>query len=132
MSIPVAPNKRFQEAARTGDADKVKQLLPISDPTEDFSYVIRAAAGNGHLHTLKVLLEDGRANPADWDNQAIRWAAEYGHYECVDLLLKDVRVDPTAKDNYALRMAEKNGHLAVVMTLLADDRFSLWGEITSD
>ena len=80
------------------------------------------ASENGHIDVVRLLLADGRVNPAASDNYAIRLASENGRTDVVRLLLADGRVDPAAKDNYAIREASCYGHVDVVRLLLADVR----------
>ena len=67
--------------------------------------------------TVKILLQDERADPSADDNFAIRLASENGHTETVKVLLQDERVDPSADDNYAIRWASENGNTEIVELL---------------
>jgi hypothetical protein len=92
------------------------------DPSVKYNFAIRWAAPNGHLDTVKLLLQDNRVDPSDGGNYAIQGAADNGHLEVVKLLLQDHRVDPSDNDNYAIRWAARNRHLEVVKLLLQNDR----------
>jgi ankyrin repeat protein len=69
-----------------------------------------------------LLLEDGRADPADYDNSAIRSASLRGRTEVVRLLLEDGRADPAVNDNRPIKSASVNGHTEIVKMLLEDPR----------
>jgi len=111
----------FIQAVRDGDLEKVKLLLPISDPSENNSDAIRWASYNGHLEVVKLLLSDPRVDSSDV-NTAIRYASSNGRTEIVKFLLADPRVDPSANNSDAIRWASNNGHLEVVKLLLSDPR----------
>lgn len=67
---------------------------------------------------VRLLLDDGRAEPDCEDNCPIRSAASSGCMEIVMMLLADSRVDPSARDGEALAEALKNGHGAIADLLL--------------
>merc|ERR1711916_177201 len=73
---------------------------------------------------VRLLLQDGRGNPAARDNAVVGIAAKNGHTEIVRLLLQDDRVNPAARDNLFIRLAAQNGHTEIVRLLLEDDRVS--------
>ena len=83
---------------------------------------IRHSAQYGHDKVVKLLLEDGRANPTADANYAITVSARYGHFEVVKLLLEDGRANPAADSNYAISASVQNMHLDVVKLLLKDER----------
>lgn len=56
------------------------------------------ACKNGHAEVVRLLLADGRVDPAARDNSAIRHASKNGHSEVVRLLLQDSRVNPAGGD----------------------------------
>jgi hypothetical protein len=75
---------------------------------------------NGHPEVLELLLKDGRADPAIYNNLLLREAAAEGHVEIVKMLLLDPRVDPTAsspENMTALDWAKKYHHTEVVELL---------------
>jgi ankyrin repeat protein len=113
------------------------QIIPSDDHIEE-------ACQNGKADVVRVLLADGRANPAAEKNYAFSEAVEKnyieivamllldkradprvgfytackkGHIEIVRLLLNDSRVDATVGDNQAIKIASRNGHLLVVSLL---------------
>jgi len=117
----------FIKAVRNEDLEKVKLLLPISDPSEDNNYAIRYASHMGYIEIVKLLLSDPRVNPSTFNNEAIRWASINGHNEVIKLLLSDPRVDPSAGDNHAIRSASRIGNTEVVKLLLSDPRVNWRG-----
>lgn len=75
------------------------------DPTVDNNYAVIGAAERGYLEMVKLLLEDGRANPSEYNNIAIQNVAETGKIEMMQLLLKDGRVNPMANNHAAIKKA---------------------------
>ena len=71
---------------------------------------IDIAGQNGHLETIKYLIEYGIV-PTDW---IMRWASEYGHLEVV-VYLVEMGTVPT---NNAIISANRNGHLDMVEYLV--------------
>jgi hypothetical protein len=111
------------QVARKGNVDMIK--LALEDPKisiKNLNSGMTNASIYGHASVVKLLLQDGRADPAIQNNISIRRAAEQGHKEVVRLLLQDPRVDPTANRNGALRNAVVEGHTEVVKLLLEDGR----------
>lgn len=105
---------------------------PRIDPSADFDYGIRyevgffgdrrrAAATNGHLGVIQLLIRDPRVDASTRKQYPIRVASEFGYDEIVRVLLMDSRVDPSAENDYALRRASKNGHVEVVKILYDRD-----------
>lgn len=88
------------------------------DPTTHNS--IKSAVYHGYTDILKVLLQDGRIDPAVENNWPIKIASQRGFEDCVALLLQDGRVDPTASGS--IRFASQFGHTKVVSLLLEDGR----------
>lgn len=85
------------------------------------------AAANGHTDIVRLLLEEGEAEPSVRNSMSIRLASENGHAEIVHLLLVDGRADPTALDNYCLKQAIEERRMEVVRILLEDDRILMSG-----
>lgn len=82
-------------------------------------HTISWAVAKDHVDLVRVLLADGRSNPARNDNFAIRWTT---HPEIARLLLVDPRVNPAAGNNDAIRRACADGRHLVVEVLLSDHR----------
>jgi len=125
----------FCAAAEAGDAPLVELLLlslsaSAAVATEVATECLLLAATRGHEDAVRVLLEDGRADPAAADargsSACLRRACRAGRTPLVQMLLKDRRADPAARDGYSdsacLREACSLGHEAVVRKLLEDGR----------
>lgn len=108
-------DRELVEAAKNGDVERVRRLLPVSDPKAGKSFALRLAAVNGHEECVRLLLPG--SDPKAEDSQALRLAAGNGHEECVRLLLP--HSDPNAENYKALRWAAENGHVECVKHLLA-------------
>ncbi len=62
------------------------------DPSVNDNAAIRWASENGHAEVVRLLLEDGRADPTTTgEDNPIRWASTNGHWEVVELLLGDIK-----------------------------------------
>lgn len=48
--------EKFENAARYGDIETVRKLLPLVDPKADNSYALQWAAYNGHLEIVRLLI----------------------------------------------------------------------------
>ena len=118
------------ENIRNNNIPFVKVLLQIKnlEPTDCLSCLLSNAVSlatqHGHTEIVRLLLEDGRADPSANDNNAIKHACCEGHIEIVRLLLQDPRVNPDV--NYygvtTITLAIENGHVDVVRLLLEDGR----------
>lgn len=71
---------------------------------------------------MRLLLQDGRANPNALNSSGFRDACANGHVEIVRLLLLDGRAEPSAEHSEGLRYACKYGHTEMVELLLQDGR----------
>jgi len=78
--------------------------------------VLRWSARKGHLHIVRLLVDNGFVDIHDHDDYALRHAARKGHLHVVRYLL-DVGADVHAEDDYALRVSAINGHVNVVRLL---------------
>lgn len=114
--------RALSEAAAAGMVDVVKLLLTRVNPFADDGIALRRAAFNGHSEVVRLLLQDGRADPGSRNNAAMLVAAGYGYSDVVKLLLHDVRVDPASHMAASLRWAAWKGHTQVLELLLADGR----------
>lgn len=115
----------LREAAVHGSLDVLRFLLDNSDKGPGYmnNLVIYNAAKYGQAEAVRMLLEDGRFDPAAVKEGTIMGAAaKRGHIEVVKILLADPRVDPTAVENYALRAAADTNKPDVMRVLLADPR----------
>uniref|UniRef100_A0A6C0C5D5 Uncharacterized protein n=1 Tax=viral metagenome TaxID=1070528 RepID=A0A6C0C5D5_9ZZZZ len=110
-------NRLLIFAVTCNNLEAVKLLLADKrvDPVNPRnSGALRIAAKNGFSDIVKILLDDGRSDPASLQNYAIKIASENGFANTVKLLLQDKRVDPSAENDYSLRMATANGHIRCV------------------
>ena len=90
----------------------------------------------GYAQVVRLLLEDGRADPCASNNEAIQQACCNGFVDVVNLLLKDGRANPFVNSEYPLRWAgnnfelstqsnreiAQNNHKDVVAVLMQDKR----------
>jgi len=83
-----------------GNAQVASVLLsdPRVDPTAKNSDSLFQAAVHGKEDVVRVLLDDGRADPEG--NYCLIWAHGAHHHSVVDLLLTDVRVNPRQHATY--------------------------------
>ena len=75
------------------------------------------AATFGHVNIVRLLLEDGRADPACDQSIALWDAAKYSRVRILKAIINDGRADPTAFDNEAMRVALEGRHTKVVALL---------------
>lgn len=115
MSNPKANHSRaLYSAAAAGQVHVVSELIPVSDPLAADSDALRMAACNGHLDVVQALIRV--CDPKADDSAALRLAAQNGHLAIVCKLIP--LSDPSANESEALRVASRNGHLNIVQALL--------------
>ena len=90
----------------------------MANPFMNFISAIR----NGHVGTVRLLLNNPLVDPTAGSNFAFELACREGHLDIVRLLLADGRVNPAANNNDAIILASRQGHLDIVRLLLADAR----------
>ena len=78
-------NTKLIRAARDGQTDEVRRLIPISDPKYDDSAALYWAAAKGHTECVRLLVPVSDAN-SDEASPLFK-SAQNGHAECVQLLL---------------------------------------------
>jgi hypothetical protein len=78
------------------------------------------AESKGHTEVVRVLLEDGRADPVWNDNQVLRTAIVCGRVAIVRLLLADGRADPATSLNTAPSRTGTKTSSAAAGTALAN------------
>ena len=96
---------------------------------------LRIAISHGHTEIVRLLLEDGRADPGADHQWALVAAAEAGHAEIIRLLLADPRVDPMegfpgdldegSLSSGGFCAAVDNGHVECIEIFLADGRYDM-------
>lgn len=101
----------------------VQVLLDLGfDPSMNNSRALLRACSSGNVQVVRLLLEDGRANPGSTASSSLVYSSSKGYVELVRLLLGDKRTDPRAQDSIALLYASTFGHAEVVKLLLEDGR----------
>lgn len=79
-------NQLLVEAARKGDADAIKILLPLADPRWQSSLALMRAAENGYKECVVLLL--AQSCPKDHASRALMMAVARGWDLCVDVLFE--------------------------------------------
>ncbi len=74
---------------------------------------------------IKILLEDGRADPSKGNSRLFSIIAKRHLFEVVELLLKDGRADPSVDNSIILREAHSCSEEKIVKLLLDDGRAKL-------
>jgi ankyrin repeat protein len=110
----------FIDACKNGRLDIVKHLSQTSLAlvTIDRNYPAQVAAMNGHLETLKYLIENG-AKATGGDNYPLKEAAENGHLNVVKYLTEN-GADIKIYGPYVFKRAAKNGRLDHLKYLLKE------------
>ena len=91
-------NDFFQKLIRTDNYPQIIKLLLLRDsratvdPSANDNYAIRLASQNGHVETVKLLLEDNRVDPSANNNYSIKEASRNGHMEIVKLLIPRINI----------------------------------------
>ena len=106
-------------ACYNGDIHKLKQLVAQgADFRVNTNEAFRIAAGNGHLHIIKYLVEENDVSISDMPDYAISWAANYGYIDVVKYIVERAGFR-WADGSRACRWAAENGHLEMVRYLLS-------------
>lgn len=92
-------------AIYNNDIDEIKLFILVSNPKENCSYVLRAAAECGRLQAVELLIPVSDSKDT---SDALRMAAEAGHAEIVKLLLPVS--DPKTDNSETLYWAVQEGH----------------------
>ncbi|KAJ2133965.1 hypothetical protein J3F82_006863, partial [Coemansia sp. RSA 637] len=95
----------------SGDADRSSDEPLLANVHDDDDMALRLAAGLGHLHVARLLL-DARANIEASDGEPLALAASNGHIDMVRLLIAH-GADARAAHSRALRRAVLAGDAAV-------------------
>lgn len=81
-------SRRLIAAAEKGDVQRVRELLPLSDPnSSDRHSALIWASTNGHAEVLKELIEASDIKRGDIFATLMRNAEVYEHAECLEVLL---------------------------------------------
>ncbi|KAJ7675935.1 ankyrin repeat-containing domain protein [Mycena polygramma] len=112
----------LQLAAQDGYADIVRLLLEQNAAGEDVGSALQAAAREGHVSTVGVLLDHGAdVNGVGEFGSALQCAASAGHVDVVRILLDrgaDMNAVGNSQYSGALQGAAQSGHADVVHILL--------------
>jgi ankyrin repeat protein len=108
-------NTEFVDACTRGDLPAVKEYIKKANIHAGDDAALRWAVYEGHLETIKYLIEQGANVHAD-DDYALRWAVNTGHLEVVKCLIEQ-GANIHAKDDLALQWAKGQGHPDVVKYL---------------
>ena len=120
-SIP--NNQALSTAAEEGHAEIVAMLCRDSrvDVSSNSNFAFCVAIQNGHLDTVRVLLEN-QVDPSCNDNIGVIISCIMGYPEILELLLQYEKVNPAIHSNMALREASAAGHIQCTRLLLDDAR----------
>lgn len=145
------------ECCVLNDVAMVKNILKtgVADPSAQNNLALTYAVHFEHLEIIKLLLEDGRADPSvpytllyesikdkKWeiinlflidkrfdptcyDCYLLQRVVRSGCLSTMKLLLQDKRVDPTWNNNYAINCAVASGYLEMFKLLMADERINI-------
>lgn len=112
----------LETAVENGCVDVLRTLLADARTDHtllglvDTLFLTAISAQPLNAHVWRVLLQDGRANPAVENHLAV-WVAATDLPEMLDECLADPRLDPGADDSVVLAAACRDGNLAVVQKL---------------
>lgn len=106
--------KRIRKAIETGSIEQIKELLPITDMTNDNGVSIILASQKGHVEIVKLLLTVCDASSKN--SYALRASVYSNHLEIIKLLIPVS--DPKANDSEALTAAVDIGNLEMVKLLI--------------
>lgn len=112
-------------AGEAGHMEVVKLML--ADPRvylKDDSELLAYACGTGCVPLVRLLLEDGRPDPAGKESASLFCSVNPGlqYTEIVRLLLKDGRADPRARDSWVIGAAASCCCWDIVELLIEDGR----------
>jgi len=99
-----SPATHLVTAAKKGNLEQLKILIPLCNRSENTSALHHAAA-QGHFQCVALLIP--ASDPKADDSWALQMAARYGRTQCVELLVPVS--NPKAADNQALRWAIETG-----------------------
>lgn len=125
------------EAAMGGQAEAVQMLLSEARANAAESYgrtnalVAACRVTNpdrilSYIEIVRLLLLDGRIDPARWQSEALHVDTNYDGSEIIDLLLSDGRANPRSQNQKVLIDAIEEGRVCVVARLLQDERVDVY------
>lgn len=79
-------NQLLVEAARKGDPETIKILLPLANPRWESSLALMRAAEHGYKDCVVLLLP--HSNPQDHASRALMMAVAHGWDLCVEVLFE--------------------------------------------
>lgn len=133
----MTPQEQFiKECILGNDLGRVARLLkdpevsPVTHSLREHGEPdpLQFACTVGYKALVKLLLEDGRADPAEDDSYAMVAAAENDHDDVVKMLIADGRAcpfaDETSDEIDALEVATERGHYVVMSIFMQDQRLT--------
>lgn len=104
---------RLSKAVCDDDPRAVQHYLDRNDGISGSKAIDRAlvnAVQYNRERIVRVLLDDGRADPCAYQNMAIQSAAYNGYVEVLRMLVEDGRADVEANGGLPLALATERGH----------------------
>ncbi len=102
-------------ASENGDYDTTKYILD-NYPKCSCDFPLRCASDMGHLHIVKLLIDNG-ANIHSNDDAALQYAARGGHLDVVKFLVEN-GANIHANSDYAFRTACDSGYISMIEYLV--------------
>lgn len=123
------------DSIKNNDIERLKAELHDNPSQNQLDICLQEAAIKGFSGAVKILLKDGRANPAACSpaaadfavapnetlSYALQMASHQGFDDIVEMLLNDGRSDPSSGDYRAVKLAAAAGKTAVLKKI--DDYF---------
>ncbi|KAJ3317385.1 hypothetical protein HDV06_001675 [Boothiomyces sp. JEL0866] len=125
----LSQNEPIREASSRGFSKIVALLLsqPLVDPNRapyKKETALTLAVVNGHVDTVKILLDSPRVDPSVNESMAFREAAKKDCLQIIELLLDNGKSNFSAKQNEAFRSAVVVGNPQIVRLLLNEKSIS--------
>jgi len=113
IGMPTEYNYALKVAARVGNLECVKLLIPLCHLNSEDFMTLSEAATHGHAHCVQELI--AVCDPKSENSFALRGAARHGHVECVKVLIP---VSNPVDFDDALIAAASKGHINCVRELI--------------
>ncbi|PRP84058.1 putative ankyrin repeat protein [Planoprotostelium fungivorum] len=111
--------KALEKCSIKNSTAAIKLFLSLKQKSQlSLDEALSLASQFGSLGVIKILLEDGRANPTYNHCCCLRLACANGHVEVVRLLIQLPSVDVSAGNNYAIHCAASVGNVEITKLLL--------------